>query len=264
MQAVAGGRGRRGGRAGVAAAPPAPRSPPRCSRSSARAACTGPRWRSSIPVPGAPFLLLDAGANVEVRPGAPRPVRAHGRGVHGGRAAAWRRRAWRCCPTARSRPRAPRTCVAAHARAGRVAGLNFVGNVEGFAIGTGAADVIVADGFTGNVALKVMEGTSAALLGAVRGAAMSSLALEARRDAAAARAARAARRARPRGAGRRGAAGPAPARGRPARLVRRARVRPRDRGRRPRRARGRRRAHARAAAGRGGAAPREGASEAGR
>jgi glycerol-3-phosphate acyltransferase PlsX len=34
--------------------------------------------------------------------------------------------------------------------------------------------VIVADGFAGNVALKVMEGTSAALLGAVRGAAMSS------------------------------------------------------------------------------------------
>ena len=53
-------------------------------------------------------------------------------------------------------------------------GLNFVGNVEGFAIGTGAADVIVADGFTGNVALKVMEGSSAALLGAVRSAALSS------------------------------------------------------------------------------------------
>jgi phosphate acyltransferase len=65
--------------------------------------------------------------------------------------------------------------VAAHAALHENPGaLNFVGNVEGFAIGTGAADVIVADGFTGNVALKVMEGTSAALLGAVRGAAMSS------------------------------------------------------------------------------------------
>ena len=52
--------------------------------------------------------------------------------------------------------------------------MNFIGNVEGFAIGTGAADVIVADGFTGNVALKVMEGSSSALLGAIRGAAMSS------------------------------------------------------------------------------------------
>jgi glycerol-3-phosphate acyltransferase PlsX len=51
----------------------------------------------------------------------------------------------------------------------------FVGNVEGFAIGSGAADVIVADGFAGNVALKVMEGTSSVLLGAVRSAATSSL-----------------------------------------------------------------------------------------
>ena len=34
--------------------------------------------------------------------------------------------------------------------------------------------MIVADGFTGNVALKVMEGTSSALFGAVRRAALSS------------------------------------------------------------------------------------------
>ena len=52
-------------------------------------------------------------------------------------------------------------------------------------------------------------GLSAALLGAVRAAAMSSPRSKARRPAAAARAARAARRARPRGAGRRGAARPA-------------------------------------------------------
>jgi glycerol-3-phosphate acyltransferase PlsX len=65
--------------------------------------------------------------------------------------------------------------VAAHAALRDKPGeLNFIGNVEGFAIGTGAADVIVADGFAGNITLKVMEGTSAALLGAVRGAAMSS------------------------------------------------------------------------------------------
>ena len=69
-----------------------------------------------------------------------------------------------------ARPTAPRPTkgteivVAAHAALAGAAGLNFVGNVEGFAIGTGEADVIVADGFTGNVALKVMEGTSAALL----------------------------------------------------------------------------------------------------
>ena len=85
-------------------------------------------------------------------------------------------------------------------------GLNFVGNVEGFAIGTGEADVIVADGFTGNIALKVMEGSSAALLGAVRAAAMSSWRSKLGGLLLQAGAARAARRARPRGAGRRRAA----------------------------------------------------------
>jgi phosphate acyltransferase len=127
-----------------------------------------------VPVPKAPFLLLDAGANVEVRPehlvqfahmgaafmevvmGVDRPrVALLSNGEEPGKG--------------------PEVVVAAHdTLRSRPGDLNFVGNVEGFAVGTGAADVIVADGFAGNVALKVMEGTSAALLGAVRGAAMSS------------------------------------------------------------------------------------------
>jgi len=40
----------------------------------------------------------------------------------------------------------------------RASGLNFVGNVEGDGIYRGAADVIVCDGFVGNVALKTSEG----------------------------------------------------------------------------------------------------------
>ncbi len=38
--------------------------------------------------------------------------------------------------------------------------LNFIGNVEGREIFTGAADVVVCDGFIGNVVLKVSEGVS--------------------------------------------------------------------------------------------------------
>jgi len=41
--------------------------------------------------------------------------------------------------------------------------LNFVGNVEGREIFTGAADVVVCDGFIGNVALKITEGVAEAL-----------------------------------------------------------------------------------------------------
>ena len=38
-------------------------------------------------------------------------------------------------------------------------GLNYVGFIEGHEIFSGKADVVVTDGFTGNVALKTMEGT---------------------------------------------------------------------------------------------------------
>lgn len=38
--------------------------------------------------------------------------------------------------------------------------LNFIGNVEGKAIISGVCDVLVTDGFTGNIALKTMEGVA--------------------------------------------------------------------------------------------------------
>jgi glycerol-3-phosphate acyltransferase PlsX len=50
----------------------------------------------------------------------------------------------------------------------------FVGNVEGGDVVSGRADVIVTDGLTGNIALKLMEGVSQTMLGAIRDAAMSS------------------------------------------------------------------------------------------
>lgn len=46
----------------------------------------------------------------------------------------------------------------------------FVGNIEGNDVLAGIADVIVTDGFTGNVALKLLEGTSKVLLGQVKSA----------------------------------------------------------------------------------------------
>lgn len=51
----------------------------------------------------------------------------------------------------------------------------FVGNVEGSGLIEGAADVVVTDGFTGNVSLKLIEAVSGTLLGAVKSAATSSL-----------------------------------------------------------------------------------------
>ena len=47
-------------------------------------------------------------------------------------------------------------------------GLNFVGNVEGMDLFTGKADVIVCDGFVGNVILKFAEGLTKALFDYVK------------------------------------------------------------------------------------------------
>jgi phosphate acyltransferase len=47
-------------------------------------------------------------------------------------------------------------------------GIRFVGNVEGRDIGRGAADVLVTDGFTGNVVLKTAEGVAREILLMVR------------------------------------------------------------------------------------------------
>jgi len=47
---------------------------------------------------------------------------------------------------------------------------NFIGNIEGGDVLAAVTDVIVTDGFTGNVVLKLLEGTSKVLLGQVRDA----------------------------------------------------------------------------------------------
>jgi glycerol-3-phosphate acyltransferase PlsX len=52
--------------------------------------------------------------------------------------------------------------------------INFIGNVEGKHIFTGACDVVVCDGFIGNIALKTAEGVAEFLFASMREQAMSS------------------------------------------------------------------------------------------
>lgn len=47
--------------------------------------------------------------------------------------------------------------------------LNFIGNVEGRGVPEGESDVVVADGFTGNIILKMYEGVAGALMGKIKG-----------------------------------------------------------------------------------------------
>ncbi len=63
--------------------------------------------------------------------------------------------------------------VEAHAQLKRT-NLNFVGNIEGRDLPAGRVDVAVCDGFTGNVSLKLMEGTARMVKDAISDAARSS------------------------------------------------------------------------------------------
>jgi phosphate acyltransferase len=63
--------------------------------------------------------------------------------------------------------------VEANARLAGAAGIDFRGNLEGRDLLSGTADVVVTDGFTGNVVLKTIEGTARAVGQAVRAAARS-------------------------------------------------------------------------------------------
>lgn len=52
----------------------------------------------------------------------------------------------------------PPRVVEAHTKLATMKGINFIGNVEGVDIPKGTVDVIVTDGFVGNVCLKMLEG----------------------------------------------------------------------------------------------------------
>ncbi|CAA9445466.1 MAG: Phosphate:acyl-ACP acyltransferase PlsX (EC [uncultured Rubrobacteraceae bacterium] len=64
----------------------------------------------------------------------------------------------------------------AHKLLARSDAVRFVGNVEGREIGHGVADILVTDGFTGNVVLKTAEGVAREILGMVREAVSSGVA----------------------------------------------------------------------------------------
>ena len=72
-----------------------------------------------------------------------------------------------CSRSARSPRRGTSSSLEAHALLA-APGLDFAGNAESRDLLRGTADVVVTDGFTGNVALKLLEGTIGELFGALR------------------------------------------------------------------------------------------------
>ena len=121
-----------------------------------------------LPLPKGDVLLLDAGASVEVRPEHLVQFAYMGAGFMTAVQGMERPRVGLLSVGEEAGKGTP-DVLAAHERLTE-GSLNFVGNVEGFDLPTSGADVIVTDGFTGNVALKVLEATAKAMGAAVRDA----------------------------------------------------------------------------------------------
>jgi phosphate acyltransferase len=131
-----------------------------------------PALAVQLPVPGRPVLFLDVGANVEVR--AQHLVQFAFLGAAFSEAVLGvERPRVGLLSVGEEAGKGREEVVAAHDVLAGAAGIEFVGNVEGHDLPGGGADVVVTDGFTGNVSLKLMEGTAKAVSGAIRDAARS-------------------------------------------------------------------------------------------
>jgi phosphate acyltransferase len=131
-----------------------------------------------VPVPEHPVTLLDVGANAEARREHLVQFAFMGAALARTVLGVQRPRVGLLSNGEESQ-RGSALVLEAHAELVALAGdagdaFEFVGNVEGGDVVSGIADVVVTDGLTGNIALKLMEGVSQTMLGAVRAAAMSS------------------------------------------------------------------------------------------
>jgi glycerol-3-phosphate acyltransferase PlsX len=115
-----------------------------------------PALATTIPTRGRPGVLLDAGATVECRPQHLLQFAVMG-GVFARVALGVERPRVGLLSIGEEETKGNELTREAH-RLLKASRLNFIGNVEGREIYSGVADVIVCDGFTGNVVLKTSEG----------------------------------------------------------------------------------------------------------
>jgi glycerol-3-phosphate acyltransferase PlsX len=127
-----------------------------------------PAIASLIPATGGMTLLIDAGANTEVKPIHLAQFAVMG-SVYSRRVRNIARPRVGILSNGEEASKGTDITRAAAEMLGHMAThVNYIGYVEGRDINRGKADVVVTDGFTGNVALKTMEGFAAFLLGHLR------------------------------------------------------------------------------------------------
>lgn len=128
----------------------------------------------NVPTDNGFTALLDAGANTDVKPAYLQQF-----GVLGSAyvSAVWDKRepSVGLLSIGEEPHKGNEVTKAAHALLAATPGLRFHGNVEGSDVFAGTTDVIVTDGFTGNIVLKLAEGEAKVLFGWIRRALGSSL-----------------------------------------------------------------------------------------
>src|SRR5713101_5303337 len=121
----------------------------------------------TIPARRGPSVLLDSGANADARP-EDLVQFAHMGAVFAEEILGVANPEIRLLSIGEEAEKGNQLTLEAHRLLAASDDLNFKGNAEGRDLLNGAADVVVADGFTGNVALKVTEGTILSLLEGLR------------------------------------------------------------------------------------------------
>jgi phosphate acyltransferase len=121
-----------------------------------------------VPIPSrrGPSLLIDAGANADARPEHLLQFATMG-AVFAEQILGISSPEVRLLSIGEEREKGNQLTLEAHELLA-ASDLNFAGNAEGRDLLEGAADVLVTDGFTGNVALKTVEGTILTLLESIR------------------------------------------------------------------------------------------------
>jgi phosphate acyltransferase len=121
----------------------------------------------TIPARRGPSVLLDSGANADARP-EDLVQFAHMGAVFAEEILGISNPEIRLLSIGEEAEKGNQLTLEAHQLLASSTDLNFVGNAEGNDLLSGVADVVVTDGFTGNVALKVTEGTIKTLLDGLR------------------------------------------------------------------------------------------------
>jgi glycerol-3-phosphate acyltransferase PlsX len=123
----------------------------------------------AVPIPSrkGPSVLLDAGANADARPEHLVQFATMG-AVFAEEVLGIASPSVRLLSIGEEPEKGNALTLEAHKLLAETEGIGFRGNVESRELLEGGTDVVVADGFTGNMALKLLEGTIKSLLGALR------------------------------------------------------------------------------------------------